>query len=142
MAAATTLVVVGAFRNGPILSDGSYMTRMDEVVLGQCDVCGVVSAQVASVMDATPALDAVPSNVRFGVDSTGASAAQYGKGRHGRFAVMESIGAFIGIVVVVLTIVLVVVGCAMLFLASIKPDLLNFDLTRRSREKAEKNGSS
>nr|WP_181910633.1 hypothetical protein [Rhodococcus sp. (in: high G+C Gram-positive bacteria)] len=55
---------------------------------------------------------------------------------------MESIGAFIGIVVVVLTIVLVVVGCGMLFLASIKPDALNFDLTRRSRKKAEKNESS
>lgn len=58
---------------------------------------------------------------------------------------MESIGAFIGIVVVVLTIVLVVFGCGMLFLASVKPDLFNFDLTRRSRqkaEKAEKNGTS
>ncbi|WP_201265261.1 hypothetical protein [Rhodococcus sp. P1Y] len=55
---------------------------------------------------------------------------------------MESIGAFIGIVVVVLTIVLVVFGCAMLFLASIKPDLFNFDLTRRSRAKAEKDSSS
>lgn len=55
---------------------------------------------------------------------------------------MESIGAFIGIVVVVLTIVLVVFGCAMLFLASIKPDALNFDLTRRSRKKAEKDTSS
>lgn len=55
---------------------------------------------------------------------------------------MESIGAFIGIVVVIATIVLVVFGCAMLFLASIKPDLFNFDLTRRSRQKSEKNGSS
>ena len=55
---------------------------------------------------------------------------------------MESIGAFIGIVVVVLTILLVVVGCGMLFMASIKPDFMNFDLTRRSRAKAEKNKTS
>ncbi len=61
---------------------------------------------------------------------------------------MESIGAFIGIVVVVLTVVLVVVGCTMLFVASIKPDRFNYDLTRRSRnkaalrEKADKNSSS
>ncbi|WP_019666883.1 MULTISPECIES: hypothetical protein [Nocardiaceae] len=55
---------------------------------------------------------------------------------------MESIGAFIGIVVVVLTIVLVVFGCAMLFLASVKPDLFNFDLTRGKRAKAEKNTRS
>ena len=51
---------------------------------------------------------------------------------------MESIGAFIGIVVVVLTIVVVVFGCVMLFIASIKPDVMNFDLTRRSRKKAQK----
>ncbi len=55
---------------------------------------------------------------------------------------MESIGAVIGIVVVVLTIVLVVFGVGMLFLASIKPDVLNFDLGRRSREKAEKSDSA
>lgn len=54
---------------------------------------------------------------------------------------MESIGAFIGIVVVVLTIVVVVIGCTMLFIASIKPDVMNFDLTRRSRKKAEKDSS-
>ncbi|MCC8927929.1 hypothetical protein C5142_14080 [Rhodococcus sp. BGS-1C] len=55
---------------------------------------------------------------------------------------MESIGAFIGIVVVVLTIVVVVIGCTMLFLASIKPDLMNFDLTRRSRKKVENDSST
>lgn len=54
---------------------------------------------------------------------------------------MESIGAFIGIVVVVLTIIVVVIGCTMLFIASIKPDVMNFDLTRRSRKNAEKNSS-
>lgn len=54
---------------------------------------------------------------------------------------MESIGSFIGIVVVVLTIVVVIFGCTMLFIASIKPDLMNFDLTRRSRAKAEKDSS-
>ncbi|MBY6413007.1 hypothetical protein HQ346_19270 [Rhodococcus sp. BP-252] len=54
---------------------------------------------------------------------------------------MESIGAFIGMVVVVLTIVLVVFGCTMLFIASVKPDIMNFDLTRRSRKKLEKDRS-
>lgn len=54
---------------------------------------------------------------------------------------MESIGAFIGIVVVVLTIIVVVIGCTMLFIASIKPDVMNFDLTRRSRKNTEKNSS-
>ncbi len=54
---------------------------------------------------------------------------------------MESIGAFIGIVVVVLTVIVVVFGCTMLFIASIKPDVMNFDLTRRSRKKAEKDSS-
>ncbi|WP_168708313.1 MULTISPECIES: hypothetical protein [unclassified Rhodococcus (in: high G+C Gram-positive bacteria)] len=55
---------------------------------------------------------------------------------------MESIGAFIGIVVIVLTIVLVVFGCVMLFVASIKPDLMNFDLDRRSRNKKKSDTSS
>ena len=55
---------------------------------------------------------------------------------------MESIGAFIGIVVVVLTIVVVVIGCTMLFLASIKPDLMNFGLTLRSPKKVENDSST